>query len=199
MAILVPNGEIPIQMASATVDAHSGELGGLGGVLTSVKRLGDLAGVFADEAARAALPQDTPIYRVQTHVAEREGTPGGLFFGTSFLYPGVVGQEYFMTRGHFHANSGTAEYYWCISGEGVLLKMTRDRVCTAERMTPGSLHYIPGHVAHRLVNVGSGMLVVGACWPSDAGHDYETIARQGFSARVLCRDGAPIVIAQGGV
>ncbi len=51
-------------------------------------------------------------------------------------------------------------------------------------MVPGSLHYIPGHTAHRVVNTGDQILKFGACWPSDAGHNYETITSQGFSARV---------------
>jgi hypothetical protein len=37
----------------------------------------------------------------------------------------------------------------------------------------------------RLVNIGDSQLAVGACWPSDAGHDYASIDRAGFSVRVL--------------
>ncbi len=193
MDFIAPNKEIIMRNAEAQIDMFTGAL--TGSVSVSTKRLGDLKGVFADEAARASLPQDTAVYTVHAHVAEREGTPGGLFFGTSFIHPGMVGEEFFMTRGHFHTRSETAEYYWCLQGEGILLLMDRQRRCTAQRMTPGSLHYIPGHVAHRLVNTGSQVLAVGACWPSDAGHDYRTIEEQGFSARVVLRNGHAAVLA----
>ncbi|HML49397.1 MAG TPA: glucose-6-phosphate isomerase family protein, partial [Clostridia bacterium] len=148
-----PNLICPLQTASTAVDFSTGALSG--SVAESVKRLGDLQGVFADEAARARMPQDAVVYTVQVHKAEREGVPGGLCFGTSFIHPGVVGEEFHMTRGHFHDRPEAAEYYWCLQGEGILLLMDRNRHCTAMRMTPGSLHYIPGHTAHRLVNTGS--------------------------------------------
>ena len=62
-----------------------------GAVKQSERRIGDLAGVFADEAARAAMDPQTVVYRVQMHDAEREGTPGGLLFGTSIVLPGKDG------------------------------------------------------------------------------------------------------------
>jgi glucose-6-phosphate isomerase len=157
------------------------------GVKRSRKTLGDLAGVFANDSARAALPPETLAYEVLMHAAVPEDTAGGLFFGISLLSPGNVDGECFMTRGHFHAKSDRAEYYWGISGTGLLLLMTRDRACRVEEVRPGSLHYIPGETAHRLVNTGDERLAVGACWPSDAGHDYASIARDGFSLRVYRR------------
>lgn len=164
----------------------------------SVKTLDMLAGMFENEAARASMPQNTVVYRVQMSVEEKEGTPNGLLFGTSFVCPGFVGDEYFMTKGHFHALRDCAEYYWCWQGEGALILMDEDGRCTAQRMTPGSLHYIPGHIAHRLANTGSGILAVGACWPSDAGHDYGTIARTGFSARLKAGKNGPVLVTDGG-
>jgi glucose-6-phosphate isomerase len=44
------------------------------------------------------------------------------------------------------------------------------------------------------VNTGEKALLFWACWPSDAGHDYETIAKQNFSARVFQRKGEPEVV-----
>lgn len=166
------------------------------GCTTATRTLADLTGVFADEAARAAMDPATPAYRVEMHTVVPEGEPGGLFFGISILHPGKVGDEYFMTKGHFHARRETAEYYWCTQGQGILLLMDQDRNTRMEELAPGTLHYIPGHTAHRLVNTGSTDLVVGACWPADAGHDYASIARDGFSARVLCRDGRPVLVPE---
>jgi glucose-6-phosphate isomerase len=185
----LPLEEAPVRLAAD---------GTLSGPVAEIRRtLGDLKGLFADEAARAALPQDRVVYRVQSFCPVPEGERGGLFFGATFLEPGLVGEEYFMTRGHTHATPEAAEYYWCLRGEGVLLLMDRDRRCRAERMRPGSLHYVPGWTAHRTVNTGPGVLAVGACWPADAGHDYAGIAARGFAARVVCAAGRPRVIEVG--
>ncbi|BDD00563.1 glucose-6-phosphate isomerase family protein [Persicobacter psychrovividus] len=162
----------------------------------SYKYLNALAGVFKNETARAEMDQDALIYEVQAYMPVEEGKSGGLFFGNSTIYPGKVDQEYFMTRGHFHSNFDTAEYYWGVKGEGYLILMDENRKIWAEKMTPGSVHYIPGKVAHRVANTGSEPLVFNACWPSDAGHDYESIAEHGFSARLLEVDGEPKLVEE---
>jgi glucose-6-phosphate isomerase len=63
-------------------------------------------------------------------------------------------------------------------------------------MLPGTLLYIDGRHAHRVVNTGAEPLVFWACWPSDAGYDYGTIARDGFGLRVLDHSGK-VVLAPG--
>lgn len=161
------------------------------GVIESVKLLKQLAGVFADEAAFKKLDPETLVYSVQAHLPVKEGTPGGLYFGTTTIQPGKIGNEYFMTRGHFHASIDRAEYYWGVQGEGMLIMMDQNRCTWAEKMFPGSLHYIPGGVAHRVANSGTSSLIFGASWPSDAGHNYEEIDHNGFSARLLEIDGKP--------
>ena len=163
-------------------------------IITAEKKLGDLTNVFKEESLRASMDQNLPVYKVQAWMPVAEGTPGGLFFGNSTVYPGKVGQEYFMTRGHFHALSDTAEYYWCIKGSGVLIFMDEGRNVWTEEMKTGSLHYIPGRTAHRVANTGAMELVFNACWPSDAGHDYHTINCSGFSVRLLDDKGVPTLI-----
>ena len=160
-------------------------------VSKSQRTLGDLAGIFEDQAAYGRMPAEQLAYEVYSYLPEREGTPGGLYFGITRLYPGKVGNEYFMTKGHFHRLEDRAEYYWGLEGEGMLILMDRERNTWAERMAPGSLHYIPGGVAHRVANTGSGILSFAACWPSDAGHNYEEIANEGFSARLIEENGTP--------
>jgi glucose-6-phosphate isomerase len=184
-----------MKRADTLVDLRTGEL--TGSVTRSRKRLADLKGVFLNEKARQQMAQDTLVYSVAMHQAESEGKKGGLFFGTSFLMPGQVDGEYFMTRGHFHSRIDTSEYYWCIQGEGVLLLMAEDGTCSLEEMVPGSLHYIPGRTAHRIINTGEAVLAVGACWPSDAGHDYGAIEERGFSLRVMRVDGRPVPLDRG--
>ena len=107
---------------------------------------------------------------------------------------GKVGNEYFMTKGHFHANIDRAEFYWGLEGEGMLILMDQLRRVWAERIFPGSLHYIPGGVAHRMANTGNTLFSFAACWPSDAGHNYREIADHGFAARLLEVDGKPQLI-----
>jgi glucose-6-phosphate isomerase len=181
---------------SQHLDEHTGLRPGPG-VVVSQRTIGELSGLFADEAARTALPSDRLAYRVVAHLPVPEGKEGGLFFGASHVEPGLVGDEYFMTKGHLHAKLDTGEYYWGLRGEGMLILMDEQRRCWAERVFPGSLHYIPGKVAHRLANTGSTTLSVGACWLADAGHDYSTIARHGFSARLRRIDGVPRLVTEG--
>ncbi len=160
-------------------------------VINQVRKLKDIAGIYLQVDGFDAMDGEQTAYSVQAWMPVDEGTPGGLFFGASTIYPGKVGNEYFMTKGHFHSQSDRAEFYWGIEGQGMLIMMDRDRNTWAEEVFPGSLHYIGGEVAHRLANTGNDKLIVGACWPSDAGHDYEEIAQNGFSARLIEKDGKP--------
>ncbi len=165
-------------------------------ITCSEKRLRQLDGVFADaEAYRRADPERL-VYSVQAHLPVDDGTPGGLFFGTTTIEPGEVGGEYFMTRGHFHASLDRGEYYWGVQGEGMLILMTARREVWAERMVPGSLHYIRGGTAHRVANIGAGRLIFGASWPSDAGHNYDEISRTGFAARLMNVGAIPTLIPE---
>lgn len=158
------------------------------------RRISDLRGVFEDEVAFEAMDPSLIAYHVSSTFPVREGTPGGLFMGITYLMPGKVGNEYFMTKGHFHSNIDRAEFYWGVEGEGMLILMNEARDVWAERMYPGSLHYIPGGIAHRVANVGNSMLTFAASWPSDAGHNYEIIAREGFARRLKEVNGKPKLI-----
>jgi glucose-6-phosphate isomerase, archaeal len=77
-----------------------------------------------------------------------------------------------------------------------LLLMNEEGATRYERMSPGSMHYIPGNTAQRLANTGSAPLTFAACWSSDAGYDYETIEREGFGARMLERNGEPVLFPE---
>ncbi|MBC7889675.1 MAG: glucose-6-phosphate isomerase [Ferruginibacter sp.] len=165
-----------------------------GPVKKQQRTIKDIANIFLDHAALQSMPEETPVYAVQVWFPVPENTSAGLFFGTSTIMPGKVGKEYFMTKGHFHARSDRAEFYWGVQGKGMLILMDRNRNTWAEEVFPGSLHYIGGETAHRLANTGNENLVVGACWPSDAGYNYDEIALHGFSARLLEIDGKPQLV-----
>lgn len=161
------------------------------GIVNSRKTIGQLQDIFTNEEARKQMDQEQEVYRVQAHLPVPDGTAGGLFFGTTWIQPGTVGDEYFMTHGHFHQLADRGEYYWGLKGTGVLILMDGQRNGRAEMMFAGSLHYIPAYTAHRVANTGNDVLCFGACWPSDAGHNYDEIKRHGFSKRLFRRDGEP--------
>lgn len=131
----------------------------------------------------------------EVEVYKEDENEGGLQFGTSYLYPGHVNKEFFMTKGHFHQIPNRTEFYLCIKGEGLLVYMNRSREWWVEKVLPNSLHYIPSDVAHRLVNTSDEILTVLACWNSDAGHDYESIESNGFPVRFF-KDDSMITIFQ---
>ena len=153
----------------------------------STRTVGDIRSIFEQGDRITAEQANNIAYNVSSYMPEKEGTPGGLFFGITHLYSGLVGDEYFMTKGHFHANRDTAEFYWGIEGEGVLILMDEQGAIKGERMFPGSLHYIPGRIAHRVANVSDTILSFGACWHSNAGHNYDL----NFTARLKKINGRP--------
>jgi glucose-6-phosphate isomerase len=61
-------------------------------------------------------------------------------------------------------------------------------------MRPMKMVYVPPYHAHRSVNTGKKPLIFLAIYPSDAGHDYGSIASKGFSKLVIERDGNAEVV-----
>lgn len=180
-------------MWNVAMDWASGMVSG-GGVESSSKTLGQVLPLFYDQQAASTMPTDMELYRVQAYMPVAAGTEGGLFWGNTVLQPGKVGDEYFMTKGHFHRIRNRAEYYITFHGRGALLLMDEAGTTRSEEMSAGSVQYIPGGAAHRVANTGDVPLVFAACWPSDAGYDYETIERTGFSACMVERDGRPVLV-----
>lgn len=183
------------ELLTTRVDWETGILSG-GGIEQSVKLLGQLDGVFQDATSWARMDPATPVYHVQYWKPVPDGTSGGLFWGNSEVLPGKVGDEYFMTKGHLHAQLDRAEYYATVCGEGFLLLMDLQRKTTCLEMRAGSVHYIPGATVHRVVNTGKSPLRFLACWCSDAGYNYKPVEEHGFSVRILDVDGKPAIVPQ---
>jgi glucose-6-phosphate isomerase len=160
-------------------------------IKNSSKTIGDLHRIFRDVSHAPGVDSNEIVYRVQWWAPVNAGVAGGLFWGVTTVEPGKVGEEYFMTHGHFHADRTRAEYYGTVSGQGMLIRMDDDRKTWGEQMSPGSLHYIDGRHAHRVANTGDSPLIFWACWPSDAGYDYATIAERGFGSRLIAKEGSP--------
>ena len=167
----------------------SGEL--LGNTGTYTKQLGDMAGVYRDTAAYRALVDregaDTLVYTVESqHYNDRDGE---LTVGTSTLLPGRIGEEFAVTRGHLHARSECAELYYCISGHGVMLLETMNGESEAVELRAGEAVNVPGEWIHRSINVGERPFVTVFTYATNAGQDYDLIARAGGMKQLVVTDG----------
>lgn len=160
----------------------------------TTRRLSDMRGMYLDEEALEQMvkQQDRVVY----NFAElgMEETPENLLFGTSITYPGKVGNEYFMTKGHFHTRLELSEVYYCLNGQGVMVMETPEGDTEIVELKPGLSLFVPGRWAHRSVNTGADPLVTFFVFRADAGHDYGTIETKGFRKLVIEREGRPVVI-----
>ena len=159
------------------------------------RRLGDLRGCFADTGAfETALADGNPLlYRVAA--VEPGGGLGDLHYGIGVLYPGRVGDEYHLTKGHYHATREAAEVYIGFRGEGYML--LEDESTGSSRLEPlgaGRIVYVPGYTAHRTMNTGTEPLVYIGVYPANAGHDYGSIAERNFLQVLVERDGKPTLL-----
>jgi glucose-6-phosphate isomerase len=157
-----------------------------------VRRFKDLADCFSkptDKDCHQCDPEKE-IYKV---VSPAEQEQSDLTYAITIIHPGKIGDEYHMTRGHFHKKADAGEMYFGLSGSGVILMQDRLGSITSVEISEGAVVYIPPGLAHRTVNAGQGELVFLAVYSPQAGHDYESIVRRGFSKRVVERDGAAIL------
>ena len=90
-----------------------------------------------------------------------------------------------MTKGHYHAVINTAEVYYTLCGQGVMVMETPEGETAVEPLSPGKVLYVPPRWAHRSVNTGAEDLVFFFVYPAEAGHDYGTIECKGFRKLVM--------------
>ena len=171
------------------------ETGIVDGVQGISRRLADLHGAFADHAAfEKALRNGNPVVYTVSSVTPGEGK-GDLHYAVGVLFPGTVGEEFYLTRGHLHSWRAAAEVYIGLKGEGrMLLEDATSGESTVVNLVPNSTVYVPGHTAHRTVNVGSTPLVYIGIYPAEAGHDYGEIAKRNFRAVIVEKNGKPVVM-----
>jgi glucose-6-phosphate isomerase len=152
-----------------------------------VRRVSDMRGYYRDaDALERLIASGDPVhYEVfEKLVPER---CGNLLLCISKLQPGRVGEECFMTKGHYHVVSGTAEVYFCIRGKGHMMMKTAGGRCAVEPMQRHRLVYVPPHWAHRSINCGDEPLISFCVYPAEAGHNYGDIATEGFPRRIFIR------------
>lgn len=149
-------------------------------VVKSVKYYKDAKSFYASEDE--SLDDDTIMYEVYAFTNSEKSC---LNYGLTVMQPVKVNGEYNMTRGHFHLDTTKDEIYIGLEGEGLLLYMDENGKCFSEKVKRGSVHYIDGKLAHRLINTGDKVMKVQCFWPSDAGHDYKRVEKMPFSERVF--------------
>jgi len=155
----------------------------------TVRHLSDMKGMYYDlEYTRKLIDEgDRVIYKVYNVDIPEEY--GHLQYCTSIVYPGRVGDEFHMTKGHFHAQEDTAEIYLVLQGTGKLLMQKKDKEVKILDMQSGSISYIPPYWAHRTINTGSIPLVFFAVYPGEAGHNYGIIEHKGFCKLIVEKNG----------
>jgi glucose-6-phosphate isomerase len=159
------------------------------------RTLSAMEGQYANQQAYKDMLAEDDVVLYEILEVKRPETAGELMHGLSIVHPGRVGDEYFMTKGHFHTVLETGEVYYCLKGEGMLVMETPEGDWSVEELRAGRVVYVPPRWAHRSVNTGRQEdLVTFFIYPGNAGHDYGTIEQQGFRKLVVDRDGRPTVV-----
>ncbi len=169
---------------------------GLSPTEPSLKRyLSNMKGMFLDEQALEKMIKEKDLLMYEFYDMKRPEVSSEIAFGTSITYPGKVGDEYFMTKGHFHQIMDTAEVYYCLRGHGYMLMESPEGDWEAQEMKPGIAVYVPKRYAHRSINISlKEPLVSFFAFRADAGHDYGTIETKGFRKLVVEKNGQAVII-----
>ena len=159
------------------------------------RKLSAMAGMFADGVKFAEMVEQDDVVVYEFYDLGLPRQAGEVAFGTSITYPGKVGDEYFMTKGHFHTILETAEVYYCLRGHGYMLMENPAGQWESRELRPGRAVYVPQRYAHRSINVSDAEpLVTFFAFRGDAGHDYGTIETKGFRKLIVERDGKPEIV-----
>lgn len=149
-----------------------------------VRKGKDMVGYFKETPE-----PDTLIYEV--YEAETEGHQK---LALTVMKPGKVGNEFFMTKGHFHEDDKAGEIYVCLKGNGMLIMQTKEGKTDEITLKPNTVAYIPPGWAHRTINTGPEEFIMVAIFPETSGHDYGSIQEKGFIKRVVEQAGQVQVI-----
>ena len=175
------------------LDMNTGVLHPVGSVIR--RHLTDMRGLYANaKAVSQILDQEGDRLIYEVYVVDLPEREGMLLYSTTIIHPGRVGDEYHMTKGHFHEKRDRSELYLGLAGEGYLVLQTDDGTVRGVPMRAGVIGYVPPLWAHRTVNVGASPFCFLAVWPGDAGHDYLTIEHTGFARCLVERSGKPTFV-----
>jgi glucose-6-phosphate isomerase, archaeal len=159
------------------------------------RTLSSMKGQFLDIKSFDSALSREDILLYEVYEISRPEEPGEIIQGTSIVHPGVIGNEYYMTKGHFHTILETAEIYYCLQGNGMMVMETKNGDWSVEELQPGRFLYVPPSWAHRSVNTSLEQdLITIFFYPGNAGHDYGTIETTGFRKLILENNGKPTIV-----
>jgi len=160
------------------------------------RHVSQLKNVFHDtQAVGKVLANEDPLvyeFRFYPFITSKSD----MALGVTRIFPGKVGDEYHMTKGHLHERDDQPEIYYCVHGTGYLLLDTLQGEFEAIPWQPGVISHIPPMWAHRVVNTGDDLMVFVASYSASAGHDYTAVEKKGFTKIVVEQDGHPTLIAR---
>ncbi len=80
---------VGVSAAEATLTAYDNHI---------QRRLSNMKNIFADAAAYEAMLKQDDLVLYEVHEVKRPEIAGELLHGLSVVHPGLVGEEYFMTK-----------------------------------------------------------------------------------------------------
>ncbi|TET55439.1 MAG: glucose-6-phosphate isomerase [Actinobacteria bacterium] len=176
----------------SSIDFSSGKLRDYDNKLD--RKLSSMLGMFADKDIfdQMLAKEDSMVYEVfEKEVPEQSGQ---LAHAVTVIHPGKVGNEYFMTKGHFHVKENNAEIYLGIKGNGGIIMQNKEGQSSYYPIEPGTVAYVAPYWAHRTVNTGNVAFSFLAIYPADAGHDYGSIEQIGFPKLVVEQNSHPELV-----
>ena len=140
------------------------------------RKLKDLHGIFKDrEAYEKEIKKNPIIYELYTkNLSPIRNT-------LTVIYPGKIGKEFYMTRGHIHKNK-TPEFYILLEGKGILLMQNSEKVKVI-KMKLGKIELIPKGYAHRIINNGNEKLKVLTIYREHNNPNYKIKFKRRFFSR----------------
>jgi glucose-6-phosphate isomerase len=161
---------------------------------TVERRLSDLKNMFHDRQSveQILTAGDRLVYEIRYYPFITSKSDMAL--GVTRIFPGKVGDEYHMTKGHIHERDDQPEIYHCVQGHGYLLMDTLQGDFEAVAWEPGTITHIPPMWAHRVVNTGDELLVFVASYHISAGHNYDLVEQKGFARIVVEREGKAVLL-----
>jgi glucose-6-phosphate isomerase len=158
------------------------------------RRASDMRTMFYDkEAVQQAIADGDPLI-YEFYNTKFLTSTSDMAIAITRIWPGKIGDEYYMSKGHQHLRDDQPEIYICLHGTGYLLLDTMDGEFRAEAWKPVTITHIPPMWAHRVVNTGSKTLVYIGVYHAAAGHDYTLVEEQGFAQVAVEREGKPCLV-----
>lgn len=170
--------KIPIKK----IDLPAGEISDPDAV--DVRKIKDMKGYFQDEEARSLMDPETIVYRVYRKMHPE------ISYGITEIFPGKVGCEYFMTKGHFHKRIEAPGIYLCLKGLGIAI-LQHENEANPTLIAPfekGTIALMAPFYAHRVINIGEENLIFIGFSATDSGFMYGPLEKKGFKFLIVERE-----------